>query len=469
MALFAGVITASFLLTAGCELSDPDHPRLDVAQPNGGGTFANYVALGNSLTAGFMDGGLHINGQRGSYPALIAGAMGFDIDRDSPDYDWIQPFVADPGLGSSSTDDPDSIAGVLYWDISGGIEVTGPTHVDAAEDLALDMAHPRPYHNLAVPGATLSDVLEALDGETAALEDNRLFELVLRNPAFGNTTMLEQCIGSGPTLITLWIGNNDVLLAATEGDPVLGDDVTAPHEFRALYEELVDALLTGVRARTGFDPVIIAANIPSVPTIPYFLDVTRYEILAGGDVAYEEEDVTYVRFPALELEDPEILTSDYTLSAAEVAMLDQASAAYSEHIETICAARGIRCIDMRSHLRNLQESGIEGLTGDHPIFDPMNSAFSLDGIHPNNRGYGAVANFFIEAINEVLASELERVEVASLFWDPTYGRMPIGLAGKECPADQGSGASLTSLGWPATDQRPRISPAAARVLNSLFR
>mgnify|MGYP002795195274 CR=1 FL=1 len=35
---------------------------------NGEADFTNYVALGNSLTAGYADGALYITGQENSYP-----------------------------------------------------------------------------------------------------------------------------------------------------------------------------------------------------------------------------------------------------------------------------------------------------------------------------------------------------------------------------------------------------------------
>src|SRR5438552_10522438 len=38
--------------------------------------FANYVALGNSLTAGFQSGGINDSTQRQSYAFLLAGQMG---------------------------------------------------------------------------------------------------------------------------------------------------------------------------------------------------------------------------------------------------------------------------------------------------------------------------------------------------------------------------------------------------------
>ena len=42
----------------------------------GGGIFKNYVAIGNSITAGYQSGGINDSTQRQSYARLLAGAMG---------------------------------------------------------------------------------------------------------------------------------------------------------------------------------------------------------------------------------------------------------------------------------------------------------------------------------------------------------------------------------------------------------
>ncbi len=42
------------------------------AYTNGEADFSNYVALGNSLTAGYADNALYITGQENSYPNILA-------------------------------------------------------------------------------------------------------------------------------------------------------------------------------------------------------------------------------------------------------------------------------------------------------------------------------------------------------------------------------------------------------------
>ncbi|WP_051017730.1 hypothetical protein [Pontibacter sp. BAB1700] len=59
-------------LVAGVLLSSCD-PEIDVASPSSGELdFTKYVAVGNSLTAGYQDGGLYREAQLSSFPALMA-------------------------------------------------------------------------------------------------------------------------------------------------------------------------------------------------------------------------------------------------------------------------------------------------------------------------------------------------------------------------------------------------------------
>ena len=49
---------------------DPDPDPVPVT--SGTANFSNYVAVGNSLTAGFSDAALFIDGQTASYPNMLA-------------------------------------------------------------------------------------------------------------------------------------------------------------------------------------------------------------------------------------------------------------------------------------------------------------------------------------------------------------------------------------------------------------
>ena len=61
-----GLLLAIALGLTACqdEINQPNAPAV---------SFARYVAVGNSLTAGYADNGLYRSGQLNSYPAILAG------------------------------------------------------------------------------------------------------------------------------------------------------------------------------------------------------------------------------------------------------------------------------------------------------------------------------------------------------------------------------------------------------------
>jgi hypothetical protein len=46
------------------------------------------------------------------------------------------------------------------------------------------------------------------------------------------------------------------------------------------------------------------------------------------------------------------------------------------------------------------------------MMDPANTAFSLDGVHPNDGGYAIVANAFIEKINATFQLTIPKLNPA---------------------------------------------------------
>src|SRR5580704_14185948 len=60
-------IIAGLLLLGACK------PDIHTPKPSSGSAdFSRYISVGNSLTAGYADGGLYLAGQQNSYPSIIA-------------------------------------------------------------------------------------------------------------------------------------------------------------------------------------------------------------------------------------------------------------------------------------------------------------------------------------------------------------------------------------------------------------
>ncbi len=475
IAIIAALPVLLALLLAGCTVDDPAHP-----DGLTGVSGHKYMALGNSLTAGYMDSGLMMNNQVSSFPRLIAGQMG--IDNSIGDSDFSQPYIAFPGIGSSTPDDPANAAGSLYYDGS-GMDVVGETPMVDIQSILLAATIPTPYHNLGVPGAMLTDVMNAYTMGTSygasVGKPNPFFEFVNRASFLGDPTtddlnvqptMFRAAIAKGAALATLWIGNNDILGGALIGNPVLGITVTDPADFAVQYNTLLQSLAGGLILRNGFPSTIVVANIPSIDDIPHFMTTAQFEQAMGGtwSEGYAEgngDEGMMVTLSALSyapdnMEDP--LPGDKTLTSVEVAVIAGAVAAYngiiSDAVNTINTMYPGTCAMVDA---NQMMADLDPVKKTHFLFvldavggDVATAAattyFSLDGIHPNHKGYGMIANAFLAEINTLLGTSYEDVNLDNLIgWDPTYGQ-------------DISGGETLNAGF-------RISPKAGEALENMFR
>ena len=379
---------ASLLLPAGAAA------QVDTGSAN----FSRYVALGDSLTAGFEAGSLHRSAQETSYPALIhrqatGGASGFQ-----------QPLISEPGI-------PPKL--VLRTITASGIPVITP---EPTTGQPINLAAPA-YQNLAVPGADVHDVLAT--NATAG----GLHQIILRDRG----TQLQAALVQSPTFVTLWAGNNDVLAAATSGIVVEGVTLTPVAQFEADFRAITAAI-----AASGARMAI--ANIPDVTSIPFVTTVSRFVTLpngvvfnlvgpngpigAGDFVLLSAADDIQQGFgiPAPLGRGP--LGNEHVLSAAEVATIRARIAAYNAIIRAEAGARGAAFVDINTEFADIAAHGrnFGGIVLTTAFL--TGGIFSYDGVHPTPIGYGLVANEFIEAINAQFDAEIPPVNMAALMFGP---------------------------------------------------
>ncbi|MBC8042413.1 MAG: hypothetical protein IAF08_03115, partial [Rhizobacter sp.] len=210
---------------AGCRFDT------ETIAPAGTGTFeANkYVAIGNSITAGFQSSALWETEQRNSFPALIAKQAGAT--------DFQMPLITSPGFGTPKRQE------FL------GLTPTGSPIIDTAKTsgVPINSALPRAYNNLGVPGALIYDAANTTLGSNCAQAlngggSNAFFDLVLRNaPGATTGTQIQQAASLSPNFITFWLGNNDVLGYATSGG-VKPPAPTSLTTFQTLYGQAISGL-----------------------------------------------------------------------------------------------------------------------------------------------------------------------------------------------------------------------------------
>lgn len=288
--------TAIFL--AGCE-TEFDNPVGDTSSySNGDVGFSKFVALGDSLTAGYADGALYLMGQENSFPSILAQQFALVGGGE-----FIQPLVDDNagGLllgGTQITDNRLVLSGTSGDDLS-------PVTVSDTPTTEVLSALTGSFNNMGVPGAKSFHALS----EGYGFRDAATIAGGLANPYFarfasGDSTtasMIGDAAGQAPSFFVLWLGNNDILSYATGGGT--GTDQTG--NFDALTygpEDITDPIAVFPGTYSGLIASMTVAggkgvlvNIPNVSSIPYFttvpynaipLDAATADELNAGFAAY---------------------------------------------------------------------------------------------------------------------------------------------------------------------------------------
>lgn len=268
------------VLVVGLTACEPEFEN-DIVEDDGiftSGTadFSSYVAVGNSLTAGFADGALYITGQEDSYPNIMA--QQFELAGGG---EFTQPLMSD-NLGGLRIDGVNDLSNrfVLAVDANGN---PGPAILNGEATTDVTNVLTGPFNNVGVPGAKSFHLVTEGYGSLAGLEAGTANPYYARFASSPNATVMADALAANPTFFSLWIGNNDILSFATSGgagvdqtgnlDPSTygPNDITDPQVFASVYSQEV-GLLVG----TGAQGALI--NIADVTSIPFFTTVPSQAI-----------------------------------------------------------------------------------------------------------------------------------------------------------------------------------------------
>jgi lysophospholipase L1-like esterase len=369
--------------------------------------FERYVSMGNSITAGFQSGGINDSTQLQSYANLLAKQM------HTPFY---TPLLNRPGC-------PPPLVNIFTRTVVGPpLPPTLPCALRKPQGVVSPI-----LNNVAVPGAAVADILSNLSANSSP---NTLTTILL-----GGQSQSEAMQRAKPTFVTVWIGNNDVLGAATDG--VNGGNpakVTPPANFAARYDAVLDAIDATPASGKG-----VLLGVVDVAAAPFFSYGHIYlgAKLAGalpatltvapscapralGGVG----DTTLVPFPygfgliaaaqtgaAVTLD----CLDDHNITPSELENLHASVAAYNAHIATEASARGYAYADPNVPLAALRADTNQIAVFPHPPPDtravaaPFGLALSRDGIHPSAATHKLVANVLIQAINAKYSTSLQPV------------------------------------------------------------
>ncbi len=369
--------------------------------------FDRYVSMGNSITAGFQSGGINDSTQLQSYAVLLAQAM------HSP---FFSPLLNKPGCPPP------------YTNVFTQTRVSGGTSTTCA---LRKIPNPAPPYisNTAVPGAEVIDIYKNLDPTSNA---NSLTQFFL-----GGLTQTQMMERAHPTFVSVWIGNNDVLGAATNaanaGDSTL---ITPIGTFQTNYGAMLDSIdhvgpsgvlligvanVVSVANRTGLPPTQPPAN-----GVPFFSYGSTYYVLdAAGAIpgpftaavtcAPPRGDSVLVPFPlggnliatggTLTCNEPQ------TIQPAELVKLATTVTAYNAYISAQATARGWTYVDPNPALDSLRQ--IPTQVAFFPAFNtpclpanPFGLAFSCDGIHPSAATHRLLAQKLRLAINAAYTTSI---------------------------------------------------------------
>lgn len=318
--------------------------------PNGvltGGNFERYVALGDSVTAGFQSGGLYAEGQAGSYPVLLSQRAG-------------KPIRAPEGRGPGC---PPPIG-------AGPPTAESCTRLDPAAATG----------NFAVPGARVEDLLAASASNVPA-EARPLYNLIL-----GNQTQVGAALAAKPRYISVWIGANNVLGATLAGDP---SAATPPAAFGAAYGRLLDALQPS-KAR------LILLTVPRVTSLPVLVPGPRLYALGLADASCKNSSA---RLNVGLLSGPNAprqlsCAAPYALTQDEARAANDFVAAYNSSITKLAAAKGAKVYDVNMLLGSLKPAEFTPNTT-----TPFGPDFSADGVHPSGALHARLARALASFVN----------------------------------------------------------------------
>lgn len=448
-------IIFSFLLVLAAFACTPELDDVPVVQ-SGEADFSNYIAVGNSLTAGFRSNGLYPAAQETSFPNFIAQQM-----QEAGGGTFLQPLMpADNG--------------------SGYLKLTSLTFTSLGTSFVFTPQAPEPnafakvngdFNNLGIHGMRVIDI--PVDGYGLA---NPYLGRILPAGEEATTSYLELLVTKQPTFFTAWLGNNDILGYATSGG--IAGEAGAPGTYlngftpTNIFAQSYGALMTTLTSG-GAKGVI--ATIPDVLSTPYFNVFPAQLIPITSQTNVDQLNAAYAGYNAgvdalnsqganlnkivfqlganyPVVEDPSIpdplpkfsqlqpggkllltlsldsvltrgwgtqkpIPNQFSLTTNEVALIDQYIADYNGIIEGF-AGDDVVLFDA-NELFNKFLGGqlINGVTYT-PAFI-SGGIFSLDGVHLTAAANAIVANEMIVTINEAFGSTLSPVVVSE------YERIPL--------------------------------------------
>jgi hypothetical protein len=375
--------------------------------------FSSYVAIGNSITAGVQSTGINDSTQRLSYARLLAVSM-------NTTYKY--PSLAMPGCTAPLAN---TQTGAL---VTTGIP-TGATAIACyGRIVAADTNEI--LNNVAVPSARVLDPTSVF-----TVASNTLTQLFLKGK-----TQVQQALRAKPTFASIWIGNNDVLIAALSGilvpySTVSPGIVSTQAQFQTSYDAMMSQLLAGAPglkgiligvAKAQYLPLLSSGGLiassaaikaginqaagtavtvmPNCTGSASFVNVPSLIVAIKKYVANNADPAGHPPViscdPATSAPYPAPVGNIFVLDASEQTTLNNAIDGYNNYISAKANTLGFAYYDPNVLF------AAKRATGEIPPFPNFASAtatfgtlISLDGVHPTGAAQLLLANGMITQIN----------------------------------------------------------------------
>ncbi len=399
---------------------------------------SSYVAIGDSITAGYTDGAMCYYGQQNTYANLLARQF-----KHIGGGDFKQPFIHPDSVGigfsgssclvlknSGNNFDPNSYS-LSYIAEQGDRSIFWENIYSKGG----------PFNNMGIPGSKAISIVMEEYGHQIKGEGNYnpFFTRMASSPS--KASVLSDTLALQPTFFTLFIGNNDVLSYALSGGTL---DVITPLEgesgkgFKESLRVIVNALIN-----TGAKGAI--ANLPDLNSVPYFAAIPHNGLilneldllflnnkyLSSGFYFVKEKNCFIINDS---IENPDAIRQmkqgesilldilfdvnkenylsgkipipkKYILTNSEKLKIENTIIAYNLCLKSIADEKKLAFVDVNALLKKACIDRI--YNGLSYKFSYKNcGVFSLDGLHPNAFGQALLANEFIKEINKTYQSKI---------------------------------------------------------------
>jgi len=411
-------------------------PNIEPKAPErGDADFSRYLAAGSSHTAGITDGSLYLDGQRNSYPLMLAqqfesvGGGEFKQPLVAGQHGWpTGKFILDYIQGPC-----DTLPRVGARLFKGALDTNGTYN---------NIYSQGPFGNMAFAGGKVTDYIVPAFATT-----NRYAYRMFKKPTTARP--VDELLLPGHTFFTLWLGIDDVMDYASTGGEVLAPPpgyrnvITSFDDFLKSYDSVINTL-----TRNGAKGVVM--TIPNILEMPFFTvippnglelnakDANKFNLQYNNTQLHFDVGMNYfviedakAPFGFRQLKEGEHVRMDvpidsikckgwgslvpmparYVITADEVTKIKTAIENYNGVILSLGEKYNIPVADIRHYLKTVLKDGAQYNAADYSFNFISGSFFSLDGIHFTGRGNALIANQIIQMINYHYKSSVPMVDV----------------------------------------------------------